>query len=73
MTHRGTGYAQILLTAIFVIGYFWTLHDFIHGNVRVPVEWKETLQSLLTLLTGGMLMILSYWFQRQRQSTERIS
>jgi hypothetical protein len=70
MTHRETGYAQLLLTVVFVVGYFITLSDFIHGNIKVPIEWKETLQALLTLLTGGVMLILNYWFARQRQSTE---
>ena len=70
MTHRETGYAQLLLTVVFVVGYFITLRDFIHGNIKVPIEWKETLQALLTLLTGGVMLILNYWFARQRQSTD---
>lgn len=71
MTHRETGYMQAALTFVFVIGYFVTLRDFVHGNIRVPPEWKETLQNLLTLLTSGVLMILGYWFARQRASTDR--
>lgn len=69
MTHRETGYAQLLLTIAFVVGYFLTLRDFVHGNIRVPIEWKDTLQALLALLTGGVMLILNYWFARQRQST----
>lgn len=69
MTHRETGYAQILLTLVFLVGYFIVLHDFISGNVRVPLDWKDTLQALLSVLTGGILLILNYWFARQREST----
>lgn len=71
MTHRQAAWAQIILTIIFVIGYFVVLSDFIHGRVSVPIEWKETLQGLLTLLTGALLQIVSYWFSRQRQSTDK--
>ena len=70
MTHKATAYAQIILTIVFIVGYFWVLTDFIHGRVLVPLEWKETLQSLLALLTAGVLQILSYWFSRQRQSSD---
>lgn len=70
MSHRATAYAQILLSAIFVIGYFWTLRDFVHGNVKVPIEWKDTLQALLSLLTAGVLLILNYWFARHRASSD---
>lgn len=70
MTHRETGYAQILLTMTFLVGYFVVLHKFISGDVRVPLDWKDTLQTLLSVLTAGVLLILQYWFSRQRYSTD---
>lgn len=69
MTHRETGYAQILLTLVFLVGYFVVLSDFIHGRISVPVEWKDTLGTLLSVLTAGVLLILQYWFSRQRSSS----
>ena len=68
MTHRETGYAQIALTIIFLVGYFIVLSDFIHGRVRVDEAWRDTLQTLLSVLTAGVLLILQYWFSRQRTS-----
>lgn len=70
MTHKQTAYAQIFLSAIFLVGYFLVLYDFIHGKVAVPIEWKETLASLLSVLTAMVLQIGSYWFSRQRDSTD---
>ncbi len=70
MTHNHAAWAQLILTVVFVVGYFWTLRDFVHGNVKVPVEWKETLQTLLGLLSAGLLLILNFWFARQRSSTD---
>lgn len=70
MTHRMTAYAQIILSVVFVGGYFLTLRDFVHGNVKVPIEWKDTLQALLSLLTAGVLLILQYWFSRHRASVD---
>lgn len=69
MTQRETGYAQILLTLVFLIGYFVVLSDFIHGRIAVPAEWKDTLGTLLSVLTAGVLLILQYWFSRQRTSS----
>jgi hypothetical protein len=69
MTRRETGYMQGALTAIFLIGYFWTLRDFLHGNVRTPIEWNDTLKSLLSVLTAGVLTILYFWFNRQRDNS----
>lgn len=69
MTHRLTAYAQIILTVIFLIGYFVTLWDFVHGKVHVPAEWKDTLSSLLSVLTASVLQVMGYWFARQRVSS----
>ncbi len=70
MTHRATGYAQIILTCLFLVGYFWVLTDFIHGKISVPIEWKDTLQALLSVLTAAVITIVNYWFSRQRDSIE---
>lgn len=69
MSDKATAYAQIILSVVFIVGYFIVLGDFIHGRINVPVEWKETLQTLLSLLTAAILQIVGYWFQRHRQST----
>lgn len=70
MTHRETGYAQILLTLVFLVGYFVVLSTFLHGKAVVDATWKDTIQALLSVLTGGVLLILQYWFSRQRTSEE---
>lgn len=69
LSHRATAYAQILITVVFIGGYFLVLHDFIHGRINVPPEWKDSIKSLLDLLTAGVLMILQYWFSRMRASS----
>ncbi len=69
MTHRETAYAQVALTTLYFVGYFFTLHAFIEGRIKTPQEWKDTLAALLSVLTTGIPLILAYWFQRQRVST----
>ena len=68
MNHKEIAYAQIILTCLFLVGYFWVLTDFIHGKISVPVEWKDTLQALLSVLTAAVITIVNYWFSRQRES-----
>jgi hypothetical protein len=68
VTHRETAYAQVILSLIFLVGYFLLLYDFIHGKIDVKIEWKDTIQALLSVLTTGVVIILNYWFQRQRES-----
>lgn len=68
VSHSIIAWAQVLISAIFIAGYFLTLYDFVHGHVHVPIEWKDTLQALLSLLTAGVLLILNFWFARHRAS-----
>lgn len=70
MSHKATAYAQIILSILFLVGYFWVLTDFIHGKIQVAPEWKDQLGILLGVLTGSIPNILAYWFQRQRTSAE---
>jgi uncharacterized membrane protein YbhN (UPF0104 family) len=73
LTHKATAYAQILLSAVFIGGYFFVLYLFLDGHVKVPPEFKDTFGTLLGVITGGVLLILNYWFARQRQSTDKDS
>lgn len=70
MTNRETGYMQAFLTLVYLVGYFLTLHAFIEGRVKTPLEWQDTLKSLLAVLTAGVLAILHFWFNRQRSNAE---
>lgn len=70
MTHRETGYAQFALTLVFLVGYFVVLTAFLKGKAIVDPTWKDTVQALISVLTGGVLLILNYWFARQRTSTD---
>lgn len=70
LTSKATAYAQIILSIVFNVGYFWILSDFIHGRVLVDKEWKDTIGNLLGILTAGVLLILNYWFSRHRTSKE---
>lgn len=68
ITHKMAATAQIGLSALFLFGYFLMVGLFITGNVKTPPEWKDTLAALLSVLTAGVITILHFWFNRQRQS-----
>ncbi len=61
--------AQVVLSAIYIGGYFWTLGRFIVGDVQTPVEWKEVLIAIIGSLTAGVGVVLSFWFNRSRPTT----
>ncbi len=58
--------AQVVLSGVFIAGYFFILHLFVSGKASPPPEYKEMVISLLGVLTAGVGMVLAYWFQRQR-------
>ena len=58
--------AQVFLSMLFIGGYFWLLLEFLRGNVKVPIDYKDAFLTLLGVLTAGVMLILNYWFQRQR-------
>lgn len=66
VTRKVVGMAQVVLSVLFVGGYFIVLSDFIHGGVKAAPEWHDAIQTLLSLLTAGVLTILHFWFNRSR-------
>lgn len=60
--------AQVLLSAIYISGYFWSFGRFLDGDVQTPEAWKEVVISLISVLTAGMLAIVNFWFSRSRQT-----
>lgn len=68
MTARIISAAQIVLSVVFLTGYFAVLIIFVLGYIRTPPEWKEALIALLGVITGGIGTILSFWFARSRES-----
>lgn len=71
MSAREIGYMQGFLTLVYLVGYFMTLHAFLDGKVRTPIEWQDTLKSLIAVLTAGVLTILYFWFNRSRGTDQK--
>jgi hypothetical protein len=67
-SNRLVATAQIALSIVYTVGYFFVLQNFLDGKIRTPPEWKDVLTTLISLLTAGVLMILQFWFSRSRQS-----
>lgn len=61
--------AQVLLSLSFVGGYFLLVTLFMRGQVYVPESYKDAFLTLLGVLTAGVMLILNFWFQRQREQT----
>jgi Zn-dependent protease with chaperone function len=58
--------AQVVLSCLFLGGYFAMLALFLLGHIKTPPEWKDQLGILIGVLTAGVMMILQFWFSRSR-------
>lgn len=65
-TSRLQSTAQISLSGIYTVGYFAVLASFIAGWIKTPLEFRDVLSALLGLLTAGEMLILQFWFSRER-------
>lgn len=70
MTDKAIAHAQLLLSVIFILGYFATLIMFMLGYAKVPIDFKEAFSGLLSLLSAGALMVIQFWFSRSRQTSD---
>jgi hypothetical protein len=68
VTDRAIAIAQIVISIVFLVGYFWLLGQFITGKARVDPEYKDIVNSLLSVLTAGVGAVIYFWFQRSRQN-----
>jgi hypothetical protein len=69
MTDRFIGISQLILSVLFLSGYFVVIILFMLGYANIPTDYKEAFAGLLSLMTGGGLTILYFWFSRTRGPT----
>lgn len=62
----GTATAQLLITGAFLMGYFWVMHEFVTGSLKVQSDYREMFAALLGVITGNLGTIMTFWFLRQR-------
>ena len=60
------GAAQILLSVLFLAGYFFVLWMFLTGAIKTPEAWRDALIALLGVITGSVGTVMTFWFSRSR-------
>lgn len=70
-TERLVGFAQIVISVLFLCGYFAVLSLFLLGYIKTPPEWRDALIALLGVITGAVGTIMSFWFARSRPQGEQ--
>jgi len=64
------GFAQILLSILFIGMFFYTLQKFLPSPEKLdPKEALEVAKMLLAVLTGSVVTIVAFWFSRSRSET----
>lgn len=56
----------MVLSIVFLLGYFWVLRQFLEGLVQVATVWRDQIGIMLGVLTGGVMIVLQFWFSRHR-------
>lgn len=60
---------QMVLSAIYSIGYFTLLYQFTTGEIVVPLQNKDLLLPLLGVMTAAQVQIMNFWFGSSAGST----
>ena len=53
---------QVILSTLYVVGYFWMIYSFMYGEVDVPEEMVLQFGTLVGVITAGMIQIMNFWF-----------
>lgn len=62
---------QVILSAIYTIGYMAVLWQFVTGEVVVPVQSQAAFSIILGVLTAAQTQILNFWFGSSSGSKEK--
>ena len=69
--YRVNVWPQIVLSAIFIIGYFAILYMLFSGEVSISESQRDVVNILLGVLTAAVPQILSFWFGSSLGSKEK--
>lgn len=62
---------QIVLSAVFILGYFILVYALITGTVTIPEDQKVLLNTLMGVLTAGVANIMQFWFGSSSGSKDK--
>lgn len=62
---------QVVLSAIFIGGFFIVLYSLLGGKITIPEDIKDAVLPLIGILTSSVLMITNFWFGSSRGSKDK--
>lgn len=60
---------QMILSAIYSVGYFTLLYQFATGELVIPLQNRDLLMPLLGVMTAAQVQIMNFWFGSSAGST----
>jgi 4-hydroxybenzoate polyprenyltransferase len=62
---------QMVLSAIYSVGYFLMLYALVNGGVTVPDGLKDSFTMLLGVMTAAQAQIMNFWFGSSSGSKDK--
>lgn len=62
---------QIILSGVFIIGYFILVYTLVTGKFIVPTEQVALMSTLIGVLTAGVANIMQFWFGSSSGSKDK--
>lgn len=59
-------WAQVGLSVLFIVGTFLIIGSYEMGLAKITVDQQKSFDSTMNWLTGACLIIIYFWFSRQR-------
>lgn len=62
---------QVVLSAVFVLGYFALLLGWMSGYIGIPIEGHDLFIGLIAVLGAGVTQVLNFWFGSSHGSAQK--
>lgn len=62
---------QIILSGVFILGYFALVYVLISGGLDVPTQQTGLISTLIGVLTAGVANIMQFWFGSSSGSKDK--
>jgi len=62
---------QVVMSAVYILGYFGLLYAFVQGHVEVQEQFTSLFNGLLGVLSAAQIQIINFWFGSSFGSKEK--
>jgi hypothetical protein len=62
---------QVVLSAIYTIGYFWMVSELFQGDIHIPEKLESLANGMIAIMTGAQLQIMNFWFGSSAGSKQK--